>query len=309
MKRIMVLVVAVFVATTTEAQIPQELTQASVLVRTEKGTGSGVVFNNGDHTFVWTNGHVVASCQKVKTVIDPATGQPAVRVTYNDVDISTEIYEDGRKMGETALFAEILRYSPPVKGGYDLALLRLYKKKAYPASVTFLPDGTIPEEGVKLWHVGSMAGRPGQNAVSEGVFAKAGRLRGGQVVNEHDEPVIFDQISVPSYFGASGGGYFLQTKPYCCAGLMTEAFTDATSINFMVPARRITEFARLMKCEWAVTTKVEAPKDPNKLKKVHPSHLPIPLPDDWKKPLIGTGPPEPPIIVPQPIPQFPFPRR
>src|SRR4051812_41618092 len=132
MRRLLVLFVVLATSVVVKAEIPEELSKASVLVRTEKGTGSGVVFNNGDYSFVWTNAHVAETLQSVKTVIDPKTGQPSVQITHNHLIVSQEMYEDGRKVGEVHHLAEVLRLGSPKKGDYDLSLLRVFKKKAYP---------------------------------------------------------------------------------------------------------------------------------------------------------------------------------
>ena len=99
------------------------LVSSSVLVIADGGYGSGVVFKNGENTYVWTDAHVVAGAQEAYISIDLLTGIPKVNVTYKDVYVSQEIYEQGRKVGENIYLAKIIRYSQY----HDIALLKVYK--------------------------------------------------------------------------------------------------------------------------------------------------------------------------------------
>src|SRR5947209_1074073 len=80
---------------------------ASVMVMVTDGTGSGVVFKNGDTDFVWTAAHVVVGQQQVTTVIDPGTGRPRVDITYLDVLATRPVTEGGRKVGSLTYLAKI----------------------------------------------------------------------------------------------------------------------------------------------------------------------------------------------------------
>src|SRR5262249_47244612 len=100
----------------------EDLLEANVAVMTEDGSGSGVLFKNGKASFVWTNGHVVSSMQKVQSVIDPSTGLPRVEISYRDIEIVQLVIQNGRKVGENSRYARVVRFSDPEQDGQDLAL-------------------------------------------------------------------------------------------------------------------------------------------------------------------------------------------
>lgn len=241
---------------TVDTDSVEELLKASVMIRCKDGTGSGVIFKNGETDFVWTAAHVVSSHQQIKTVIDAATGQPKVSIRYADVGVSQPIFEDGRKVGERLYFASIIRFSDIEQEGEDLALLRVYKKRAFAGGIRFLSLKSIPRPGDKLWHIGSMSGAEGSNTLTDGIFSVAGRLRIGGMHNETCHPKVYDQISVPAIRGCSGGGVFLKSTGEC-VGLLTEGITGGVETpNCIVPARRIHKFAKRSRCEWAVNASI-----------------------------------------------------
>ncbi len=253
--------------------------EASVMLTTESGTGSGVAFRNGKYTFVWTDAHVVESCEHIDRVIDPATGHPVVRVRYDELKAVREKYIDGRKVGASFSFAQVVRYSD-AKKGHDLALLRLRDPDFIKTSVSFA-DYT-PKAGVEVWHVGSSGGTPGHNTVSSGVFSTAGRLRHDFRHNDTD-PMIYDQVSVSCIPGSSGAGVF-DPKTGACVGLITDGLGGSEGLNFITPARRLREFAKKASCEWAVNVKVEVPRDDVLFKTpVRQTDIPVPAEPAAKK--------------------------
>lgn len=225
---------------------------ASVCVKAEGGSGSGVCFHNGPHAFIWTDAHVVDTSLKVANTFDPKTGRKVPRVRFADVELLQEDFADGRKVGYSAVYARVIRYSER----HDIAVLKPYKK--WPAvSVEFAQAVTAP--GTPLWHVGSMQGARGVNSLSAGHFSTAGRLRHKFKLEELDDPILYDQISLTGLPGSSGGGVFL--KDGRCVGLITEFIGPNQTFGAMLlsPARRLAEFARENKCVWALDANVPVP--------------------------------------------------
>jgi hypothetical protein len=269
----------------------------NVLVRAAGGSGSGPVVVRGTHNFVWTAAHVVNRNRKVDTVIDAQTGRPKVSVRYQDAVALVETYQGGRKTGEHLYYAEILRLSDKKYGGEDLALLRLRQGGVFKRGAAFLAEGTIPAPDDRLLHVGSMAGTPGANTHSWGYFVRAGRLldnSGGEL----DNPRTYDQVMLPALGGSSGGPVYRGDH---CVGLLTEGLdSHSESPNYIVPSRRVWDYARRAKCLWAVDPRVPVPPLAE-IRATPVEDTPIPLPDDWKKPPAG----KPPAVIPFPFPLLP----
>lgn len=247
----LVLIVFLFLSSALPAGTPaiDDILKYNVCIDAEKGSGSGPVVLSGGETFVWTAGHVVAHLQSSKKVIDPLTGTEKTVISYKDLKVMHERYQDGRKTGEIFLLAKVIRYSA-LKSGEDLALLKVYEKNYFKESAKFLDHRLMPKTGAQLWHVGSMWGRPGINTPSEGIFSVGGRLRGDDG-GELDCAKIFDQITLPALPGSSGGGIYLKSNGRC-VGLLTQGIcSKCESINYIVPARRMYEYAKRAKCLWA----------------------------------------------------------
>lgn len=221
--------------------------EASVLVSAAGSCGSGVIFVNHEYNFAWTDFHVVEDCQSVAEV----DGQP--KVSYKDVWLSQPVVKGGTKVGETKMHAKIIACGKRD----DLALLVL-TNPAFTKGVTFA-DGP-PRVGTSVWHVGSMHGNMGINSVSLGVVAGVGRLRLRFKDNEK-EGIIYDQASMVAHHGSSGGGIF-DKRTGKCLGLVTEflwASRDDESHGSLcfTPARRLREFARRNKVEFAVDASIK----------------------------------------------------
>lgn len=253
------------------AEIPISLTDASVLIDSGRGSGSGVLFKHGDCSFVWTAAHVIPKPQAV-TVLD-RHGKEKTVYRFGRVGVVQVEVEKGEKVGETFHYASVLRWSRR----HDLALL-LVSKRGYGRSGVEFYDG-VPKLGSRLWHVGSMHGYRGIGSVADGTFAFAGRLRLGFGHNEQ-EGIIWDQISGVAHPGSSGGGVFLQHKQQCI-GLVTDFLMGGPEKTFgaycITPSRRIIAYAREQKAAWAVDRSVKLPS--RKLMFRHPA-LDEPLPAD-----------------------------
>lgn len=263
-KFVLAALVFVLVPLSVSAGVTPQLTRAqaaTVMIETQDGfVGTGVVFKNGVKSFVWTAAHVVRECQRVQTVINAGSGQPFVKVTYDDVWVVKHEVEGGRKVGEQKWLARIVRYSI----AHDVAVLQVYKDGAFPDGCAFAKDGDIPAQGEKLWHVGSMKGRIGMDSVSDGCFAAAGRLVNTQLYkNELAAPVVYDQVSMTFHHGSSGGGVFLQATG-ACIGLVTRyAGQDPLSFGdgLVVPARRLRAIAKETCSEYMLDAALPAPKE------------------------------------------------
>lgn len=228
----------------------------SYMISTPKNySGSAVSVVRDGKTFLWTAAHVLEGCEHVKEYIDPRSGQKRYKFVYDDVKVIKEIYEDGRKVGETSYFCQIIRLSDIKNGGYDLALLYCRANEFKPPSVTFY-NGPLVNNGDPVWHVGSMFGKTGVNSVSDGVVSATGRLRKNFASEELKQPRVYDQISLLAKPGSSGGGVFLKSSGECI-GLLTEGMGD--SMNWVVPARSVIKYAKSVKAEWAVSDKVKCP--------------------------------------------------
>jgi hypothetical protein len=244
------------------------LREATVMIASEGGNrGTGVVVKREGYALVWTAAHVLYTDQLIKTAIDPETGQEKVFVTYRDVRVVKEVYHEGRKVGETFRFAEIIRFSKEEDGGDDLALLMLRDPEFVPHGVTFTDDVSKPSTA--LWHVGCPGGTRGAGNVFEGLFSVAGRLRGPV-----DAPVVMDAVSITTIPGSSGGGVFLKSDGRCI-GLLTERlYAGAETSGLVIPTRRMKEFARRTSCLWALE---EASVPPEELRK-HTTDKSVPTP-------------------------------
>jgi hypothetical protein len=222
--RILVAVLAASLPAAASADGPAEKAladarAASVLVEVPGGAGSGVMVKNGDHTFVWTDAHVLEPLQQVRVVADPASGLPKVEVAYQDCWVTNEVIKDGRKVGEDSRLARVVRYDTHD----DIGLLLVVEKGWGRGSVRFATGE--PKVGAAVWHVGCFRGRKGMGSVSDGVVAAVGRLRGAFKASDTDRPVVSDQYSLTATQGSSGGGVFAKDGGECL-GLIDE-FLDA----------------------------------------------------------------------------------
>lgn len=237
------------------APVTQHLQDISVTVKSGSGQGSGVMFSRDGHTFVWTAAHVIDNLRKTRQVT--VNGSTKTVIEFDDAAIVQEFKEGGRRIGETKMDAQVLRYSD-AEYGEDLALLLIRKSNFSTATTRFYLDDDIPEIGTQLYHVGSLLGQFGSNSLTTGVIAQTGR------VLELGKGTVFDQTTATAFPGSSGGGVFLQ-KDGRYVGMLVRGAGEG--FNFIVPIRRLRTWAATAKVEWAI--------DPS-----------IPLPDDFDKGVI-----------------------
>ena len=229
--------------------VVQKLQDASVTIRAAGAQGSGVLFTRGDRTFVWTAAHVIDGQRVVRTVV--VNGVEKTLVEFGDVQIVQEFRQDGRRIGETSMECKVLRYSDSEQGD-DLALLEVRKRNFSTATVEFY-TGEIPEIGTELLHVGSLRGQFGSNSLTTGVYSQIGR-----VLDLGTTGTIFDQTTVTAFPGSSGGGVFLKENGQY-VGMLVRG--SGEQFNFIVPIRRLREWAVRAKVEWAINLNVPVPSD------------------------------------------------
>lgn len=242
----------------TKDKVAQSLQDISVTIRAEGSEGSGVVktreIDGKQVNFVWTAEHVIDSLRTVREVIDPKSGTKRQVVSYRDAEIIKELVEDGRRVGELKMDAEVIRCSDQE----DLALLRIRKRDFVAASVTFYLKEEIPPIGTDLYHVGSLLGQTGANSMTSGIVSQIGRILDKQE---------FDQTTCTSFPGSSGGGVFLRSGEF--VGLIVRGAGEG--FNLMIPVRRVRRFAKEAGVQWAVDDAVPTPSDAE-LKKLPIEH-------------------------------------
>jgi hypothetical protein len=259
MKSVLAFLVAfVLLATTAFAAVPDDLQGVSVTIKAANSQGSGSIVTRqiGDDTvsFVWTAAHVVDGLRTTRSVI--VNGNTKILVEYKDAEIVQELQQDGRRIGEVKYEAKVIKVSD-ADYGEDLALLMVRRKNAYPLSIStkFKTDKNyIPAIGTKLVHVGSLLGQFGANSFTNGLISQTGRTLAGKGANVK----VFDQTTVTAFPGSSGGGVFLEdTGDY--VGMLTQGVQKLQGFNFIVPVRRIHEWATASNIEWAIDPNVPMP--------------------------------------------------
>jgi S1-C subfamily serine protease len=212
----------------------------NITVKVESGNamGTGVIVTRqvGDVTrsYVWTAGHVVENMLR-------ADG------TFSQVAVSWEVRENGQFVEEVKIPAKVIAYSGP-DGGEDLALLEILQDNLCTLNVSanFIPSDGIPAIGTELVHVGCTVGL--YNSVSLGIVSQTDRTL-------DEEWGVFDQTSVMGYPGSSGGGVYLTDGR--CIGLLTRG--AGAGLNFVVPVRRISEWAMDTDILWALDPSIPVP--------------------------------------------------
>jgi len=234
--------------------VAQYLQDISVTVNSGMGEGSGVIKTitmkrNGKDVkvnFVWTAAHVVDSLRTEKKVIDSKTGTQRIVVKFDDADVIKELVENGRKVGELKMQAEVIRYNEQE----DLALLRVRKTNFVSASVVFYQDKKIPSIGTDVYHVGSLLGQLGSNSMTSGIVSQVGR-----VLDDGKEE--YDQTTATSFPGSSGGGVYLKNGAY--VGMIVRGAGEG--FNLMVPVRRMARWAEKAGVLWALNDNVPPPTE------------------------------------------------
>jgi hypothetical protein len=257
MKTLVFMCVALSAALIQADDTIDRLQAISYTIKAGSSSGSGVAFTRlakedekETVSFIHSAGHVVDGLRKTRTIIVDGTAKTVVE--FDDAVVVQEFYEDGRRIGETQFDAKVIRYSS-ADHGEDLAVLQVRRKNFLPieSSVEF-HDSAPPALGASLWHVGSLYGQFGSSTLSEGIVSKIGR-----VLPYGANGTIFDQVSVTAVGGSSGGGVFTKDGGKCI-GLLVRGAPDG-QVNFIVPVRRMRDWAKRAKVEWTMDRSVPMP--------------------------------------------------
>jgi len=211
--------------------VPQYLQDTSATVRSLRGSGSGTfkVTKDGG-VWILTCAHVVEGNRTQREAI--VGGAKKTIVEFVDMQILITRIKDGRKVGETILDAEVVRYSD-AENGHDLALLRIrdddYKPKA---SLKFYLDKELPPIGVELYHCGSLLGNFGAQSITFGIMSQHGRILFGQP---------FDQAQCTAFPGSSGGAVVMKEDGRYVGMVVRGA---GEGFNLIVPVRRIVHWSK-----------------------------------------------------------------
>jgi S1-C subfamily serine protease len=223
-----------------------------VTIRAGNAQGSGNLVTrkvgNDTVTFIWTAAHVVADLRTTRTIIT-ANGSTKTLVQYKDAEIVQERQQGGRRVGEVKFDARVIKISD-ADYGEDLALLMVRCKNAYPlaASTKFhLEPDYIPAIGLELAHCGSLLGQFGANSYTTGVLSQTGRTLPGKGANKN----VFDQVTAVAFPGSSGGGMYVKADGVYI-GMLTQGVMKLQGFNFIVPVRRIHQWAKDSNIEWAI---------------------------------------------------------
>jgi hypothetical protein len=205
-------------------------------------SGSGIIFINGNKTFVWTCKHVVDPAITESLHIDIFKKKAKYSFETEKVKVIGKLHgEDMDEAGYFYINAKIIRFSSQD----DLALLELCHTGIFKRSVSFPSNPKyIPKIGSKLFHIGSMGGIPGHHCIEEGMQGQPG-------VELQD--VNMDRVALNIRSGSSGGGTF-EFWSGNCIGLVARSMTkDQGSQVYIVPWRKMHEFATRLDCVWALT--------------------------------------------------------
>lgn len=237
---ILVLILAAIAAggTVAEPEVLDRLQANSVTVVAGDGSGSGTLFTrqvgNATITFVWTAAHVVED--------------------ETQIAIVKEYTQNGRRVRGEKLDCKVIRVSGD-DNGEDLALLEVLERNWRPADgTTVFYGGEIPGVGTEVLHIGSLLGQIGHNSLTTGVVSQVGRL---VAIGEGNKASVYDQTDAVIFPGSSGGGLYLDTGEYI--GMPAGGIKDAQGFSWYIPIRRIREWAKTAKVEWAMDPNVPVP--------------------------------------------------
>ncbi len=223
--------------------------------------GSCYAFLREDVDFAWTAAHVVERAKKVEKVLNLTTGKNELKITYSDVELIREVYQNGRKVGTNLSYAKVIRFSGLWDNGHDLALLKVHRKGFFPKGFEFEDSKHIPKVGTKFGHIGSRAGIIGHNMTSVGWCSTVGILRN---VTLNDDlganSRIFDLFTCTSIKHGCSGGVLFNHNNRKVVGTVTQILDGETqNVGLVVPTRRMYQFAKETNCLWALDRNIELP--------------------------------------------------
>jgi len=234
--------------------IPEYLQSISVKVVVGDGTGSGIAFTRKDAdgksvTFIWTAAHIFTHHDADFFSVVISTNHPGVPTQF--ADIQQVVIKNGVEIGKKIKSAKLIKFSDD-ENGEDLAILKVTGEFFNKNTATFDLSGNIPHVNEDLYSMGSPYGLA--QSFSRGYYEAIGRNLDG---------IIFDQSSCVIFSGSSGGGIFSIDGKY--EGMSN--VMRASSINFVVPIRRIHQWAIREHIEWALDPNCSMPSE-KELKKL-----------------------------------------
>lgn len=222
----------------------QTISDSSVTVESAFTSASGVVFTRKDSTctqdisFVWTAGHFVDATKKVALQLfsfENITNR--VPGLLNVVTVTHYEFKDGVICKTNTSAGTVIKSSIESSNGIDIALIRLHTNFPHAKSVTFNLKKENPKIGSRVHTVSSPYSLYG--TASEGIYSFIGRK------TDNGE---YDQTTMPVFPGSSGAGVF--TSDGQCVGFVVAL--KSPSLNFIVPMRKVKEWAVREKVEWAL---------------------------------------------------------
>lgn len=197
----------------------ESLYEASFMVRTPTGSGSGTVFRDSHgELLILTAAHVVEGDKEVLLV------QTTTLV--------------GQRISGVAIDGDVIA----IDSALDLALIRPHSAEAFSLWVerngnhiaTIYNGKEVPGVTTPVVHIGSRLGTVGERSVSVGIISGIARTM-------KDCGAVLDQDSCPSSPGSSGGGIF-DAKTGQLIGVLVRGYSD--TFSFFVPARDINRFLK-----------------------------------------------------------------
>lgn len=231
----------------------KHIRDASVLIMSPVGTGTGVVVKHKEKIYVWTAAHVVnpkwISAKPPEIPLPPELKDREDKNVPKDIPIPkilmvlkvAEYHKDRIEY----VAAEVRVVAVGDQGrDEDLALLEikdpvdLFKRSA----ITF-SEKSKPLIGTRLFHIGN-------HLVPNYPFT----LVSGMITNRNglDDIGTVDVLSFPIRGGASGGGVFLQSNGRCIGILVSRIADFGFTPGLYVPVRKMRIFAKRHKIEYAM---------------------------------------------------------
>ena len=198
--------------------------QATALIVTPTGSGSGVVVKRGTRIFLWTAAHVVDDCDSVV--------------------VRSYIRHEGARVGHTDFTARIIQRNDAL----DVALCWVIAPPEYFSGVEFA-EAQPSRVGQSVYHVGNYWGKDFDNSVSTGVISQIGVAPLGP-----DWPwqYCLDQTTCFVTYGSSGGGIFRHSDNKLLGIIVGGARPGVADVNVFVPIRAIKSWAESVHIVWAM---------------------------------------------------------
>lgn len=237
-----------------ERNVPEYLESICVKIKVNDGTGSGTAFTRkdwtgtNDVTFIWTAAHLFNHTEDVYSMLFFGQHARTSPIVDHAMVILPIFDKDGAVCGSTNRLAKVIKYSDN-EVGQDLALLQLDGVWFNKNSAVFDLSGKPTRIGTKVISCASPYGLT--DTYSEGHIS----MVGGMMLNSN----VLDQTSCVVFPGSSGGGMFNEKGLYI--GMTT--MMRAAGLNFMVPMRRMQEWAKKEHIEWALDPSIPMPSKEN----------------------------------------------